>query len=65
MVTERNKRYAREQFVRDMDKWYWNRAQTLIKEKIKKTAILAITSMTVSVITIVIYFFRLLHKCRK
>lgn len=57
-----NKRYAFEWFMRAQDEWYWKRTQRLVEENKKKTTTLIVISAVVSVITIIISAFSLLHK---
>lgn len=59
---ERDKRFAYEGYVRAKDEWYWNMTKRLVTEKIKKVAVLAVTSAAISGIVLAISVSSLLHK---
>ena len=47
-MNDNSKRYAREEYVRDMYRWYWQRTVNLVNAKSKKTTALVAASMIVS-----------------
>lgn len=56
------RRYAFEWFVKEEDRWYWERTQKLIERKTKRITALAATSTVISVLAIAFSIFVLLRK---
>lgn len=56
------RRYAFEWFVKEEDRWYWERTQNFIERKTKRITALAATSTVISVLAIAFSIFALLRK---
>ena len=56
-MSDKKQRFAREDYVRSMNQWYWERTNRLISEKNKKTIALVAASTIVSVTALLIAIF--------
>ena len=63
-MNDNSKRYAREDYVRDMYRWYWQRTVNLVNEKSKKTTALVAASTIVSMTALLLDVFSRHYRCR-
>lgn len=56
------RRYAYEDYVRDADKWYWDRTKELVAESQKKTTALVAASTAVSLVALLVPLISLLRR---
>lgn len=56
------KRYAFEGFMREEDKRYWKKTQELIREKLKKIAVII---LTITAMQVIIFSFLVFHRLYK
>lgn len=61
-MQDKEKRYAYEKYVREMDEWYWKRTQNLVETKGKKVTTLAATNVVLSAVAVFVSGFVLLRK---
>lgn len=58
------RRYAYEDYVRDSDRWYWDRTKELVAEGKKKTTALVAASTAVSLVALLASVISLLRRSR-
>lgn len=56
-MSDKKQRFAREEYVRSMNQWYWQRTVNLINAENKKTTALVAASTIVSVTALLTVIF--------